>query len=238
MSLVSPRALDLIEIGLSASTASAAGRAFFHALSPFGVKAIYARAYRGPSGGGDGEHIYCRVSPPGWESLYAEKRFQSANFLTREVRRRGSPFKWSDISLVNDAERELAHVLAESGFGDGLAIPCHGPQGYVGVISLAFEALTDVAPADRAAIEIASLVVHERMRCLTKVQAAHRSPPLSARERDCMAFVADGLSDNEIADVLGLASPTVAAHIKNARAKLGARTRAQAVAHFVLTSFV
>lgn len=63
-----------------------------------------------------------------------------------------------------------------------------------------------------------------------------RGSALSRREQDCLALVADGKSDRQIASLLDIALPTVAFHIKNARLKLNARTRAQAVARYLLAT--
>jgi DNA-binding CsgD family transcriptional regulator len=52
----------------------------------------------------------------------------------------------------------------------------------------------------------------------------------TAREREVLALLATGATDSEIADLLGLSSATVQTHVRNAKTKLGARTRAQAVA--------
>lgn len=52
----------------------------------------------------------------------------------------------------------------------------------------------------------------------------------SAREREILRLLATGATDPQIADLLGLAPATVQTHVRNAKAKLGARTRAQAVA--------
>ncbi len=52
----------------------------------------------------------------------------------------------------------------------------------------------------------------------------------SAREREILALLADGATDGQIADLLELSPATVQTHVRNAKAKLGARTRAQAVA--------
>ena len=60
------------------------------------------------------------------------------------------------------------------------------------------------------------------------IPTAHRQP--TSREREILALVATGATDNEIADVLALSPATVQTHVRNAKTKLGARTRAQAVA--------
>jgi LuxR family quorum sensing-dependent transcriptional regulator len=99
----------------------------------------------------------------------------------------------------------------------------------VAVISLAFDRLQQVAPEERRAIEVASLVLHDRMRALSPARAEMRLT-LSPRERDCIGFIAEGLSDGEIADKLGVGEATVMTHVQSARRKLGAKTRAQAVA--------
>ena len=52
---------------------------------------------------------------------------------------------------------------------------------------------------------------------------------LSRREREVLGLVARGLNAEEIADQLDLAPATVRTHVRNAKRRLGARTRAQAV---------
>jgi LuxR family transcriptional regulator, quorum-sensing system regulator BjaR1 len=227
---ISSKAIDLIEPALSESGAEGVGRVFFGALQDLGVKAIYARSYRrATSGAGEEEQVYSRLSPPGWESFYAEKQFQNVNYLPRELRRRADPFQWSEIVLTDPAERGLARALVDNGFPDGLAVPCHGPGGYLGVVSLAFERLNEIAPADRAAVQFASLVLHDRMRKLSNPEKAER-PKLTRRERDCLAFIAQGKSDWDISVILGVSHTTIISHVQNAKRKLGATTRAQAIA--------
>lgn len=57
---------------------------------------------------------------------------------------------------------------------------------------------------------------------------AGRTP--SARECEILRLLATGATDPQIAALLGLSPATVQTHVRNAKAKLGARTRAQAVA--------
>jgi PAS domain S-box-containing protein len=52
----------------------------------------------------------------------------------------------------------------------------------------------------------------------------------SARERQVLGMLASGATDVQIAAQLELSPATVQTHVRNAKAKLGARTRAQAVA--------
>jgi DNA-binding CsgD family transcriptional regulator len=50
------------------------------------------------------------------------------------------------------------------------------------------------------------------------------------REREVLTMLAAGATDEQIAEMLELSPATVQTHVRNAKAKLGARTRAQAVA--------
>jgi DNA-binding CsgD family transcriptional regulator len=50
------------------------------------------------------------------------------------------------------------------------------------------------------------------------------------REREVLTLLAAGATDEQIAQMLELSPATVQTHVRNAKAKLGARTRAQAVA--------
>lgn len=57
--------------------------------------------------------------------------------------------------------------------------------------------------------------------------------PLTAREREVLGLVAQGLTNARIARRLGLSPATVRTHLEHIRTKLGARTRAQALARAI-----
>jgi DNA-binding CsgD family transcriptional regulator len=59
---------------------------------------------------------------------------------------------------------------------------------------------------------------------------AHEPAPLTAREREIVHLIALGRVSREICDELHIAPDTVRAHVRNAMAKTGARTRAQLIA--------
>jgi PAS domain S-box-containing protein len=61
-------------------------------------------------------------------------------------------------------------------------------------------------------------------------EAAATDRPLTPREIEIVHYVALGRRAHEIADELGLAQSTVQTHLRNAMAKVGARSQAQLVA--------
>lgn len=80
-------------------------------------------------------------------------------------------------------------------------------------------------------------VFQERPAIIVCVSESGAGDPvhLTTREREALTWVAEGKSDWEIAMILGLSETTVRFHVDNARRKLGAVNRAQAVAR-LLTS--
>ena len=66
------------------------------------------------------------------------------------------------------------------------------------------------------------------------VRQLHRDPweKLTPREKDLLSAVAKGLSNQELADELGLSINTVKFHLRNLYDKLSIKNRAQAVAFF------
>jgi DNA-binding CsgD family transcriptional regulator len=227
MKLLSNIAIDLIEKAGQASSAAEVGRLFFAALKPYGVRALYARAHVSPEL--DREYIFSRISPPGWEESYEDGKFDRYNFLPREARRRARSFVWSEVARPDSDDQKIFPILSAFSMSDGLGVPVHAPGGYVGITSIAFERMDKLTPEERLAIAFAALTLHLRVRELVPA-AAMMSKQLSPRERDCLGHVADGMGDFEISEALGVGEATVITHLQNAKRKLGARTRAQAVA--------
>ena len=65
---------------------------------------------------------------------------------------------------------------------------------------------------------------------LVSRRAAPHPPTLSKREREVMDLLAQGLTGEQVADLLVLSSETVKTHIRNAMVKLEAHTRVHAIA--------
>jgi PAS domain S-box-containing protein len=80
-------------------------------------------------------------------------------------------------------------------------------------------------------IEIADPELARAVRALvgSENHGARRTRTLSPREREVLGLLARGLTGEQIAERLVLSPETVRTHIRNAREKLGASTRVEAV---------
>jgi DNA-binding NarL/FixJ family response regulator len=94
--------------------------------------------------------------------------------------------------------------------------------------------LDDVVRALRTALE-GSWYVDPK---LAELQATREPAPLSGREREVLALVAEGLEYSEIGRRLGIGSETARAYLKKACRRLGASTRTEAVAEAIRRGWI
>ena len=161
------------------------------------------------------------------------------NFAVNEARRRITPFTWRDIRAgrpFSAGEEKMWKEAHAFGWRDAFVLPVHGPRGYLATVSMASMSRDlDLSARQRLRLQMIALIVHEHCGALSQpilVESPFES--MSARELECLRWVAAGKTDWEISVILSISAATVRFHLDRARAKLGARTRAQAVARLVL----
>jgi LuxR family quorum sensing-dependent transcriptional regulator len=176
-----------------------------------------------------------REAPAGWVGSpgYRYVCFDQ-NPLLRPVREGLTRYKFSDFAPYADrAYAPYWEAFAEGGIADGICAAAFGSERrmasvHVGVGERALD------PAVQDALALAAAILAERLMEFRPDGAAPPPPPaLGARERDAIAYVAEGKTDWEIAQILGIAESTARFHVDNARRKLGATNRAHAVAKFL-----
>jgi DNA-binding CsgD family transcriptional regulator len=90
---------------------------------------------------------------------------------------------------------------------------------------------SDFGERDRKVLDLLLPHFRQLLRVATRrPAAAGRAPELTPREREVIAHVAEGRTNNEIGRLLGISSHTVRKHLENAYEKLGTHTRTGAVA--------
>jgi DNA-binding CsgD family transcriptional regulator len=229
------QAFGIVERFDRANSPSTAGRAFFDALRPFGACGIGARAYVTGGGSDDGGPgiVYAQILPPRWRQSAAARYVEKLDPLPKAARRLGRPaFLWSEASPRDDPKwADYWTALRELKNGEGIAVHSFSPNGMTRRVSVGFDRDALEMP-ERRAIELASYALLARLQVLSPTNPKN-APVLSPRERDCIRFVAQGLSDSEIAERLSITQSTAHFYIEKAKRKLCAKTRAQAVAHLI-----
>ncbi len=229
------RVLADIEGALRAASPEQASRAFFDVLSQMGASYLQTRLYRRPqatltskthwAAGG----VLARISPDGWVGSEAFNYICfECNPLLGAIRESRTRYRFSDFAAFEDpAYGDYWDAMSEAGIADALCATSYGADRSIASLHLGF-ARRDFGKEEARDIHMAGLVLTERLMDFALPQV--ESPPLTDRERDCLAFVADGRTDWEIANLLGISESTARFHLNNARRKLGAVNRAQAVA--------
>ncbi len=90
--------------------------------------------------------------------------------------------------------------------------------------------LSELTRALKTVADGGTFVDAELSAVLAAPGAVQALSPLTGREREVLALVADGLTNERTAERLGISAETVQSHVRNAMSKLEADTRTQAVA--------
>lgn len=226
----------LTQVVLEATTPAEASSRFFDAVESMGATYIQTRVYTRPdapltsashwAAGG----FVLRRSPKQWpgSSAFNYVCFEH-NPLLGAIRQNRTRYRFSDFASRDDpAHGAYWDALSEGGMAEVLCATSYGRERGVASLHLGFGE-QDIDPAKARTVQHAGLILTERLMDFYAPQSDEYIA-LTPRELDSMAFVAEGKTDGEISGIFGVSEATVRFHVDNARRKLGAATRAQAVA--------
>jgi len=175
---------------------------------------------------------YIRLTYPApWIVRYLQKGYADVDPVLREAFRRTIPFEWSELNLGGEAEALFLADAVSHGVGPhGFSVPVlskRGHRGHFGVSSSRPEQewSTFLRTTRSTLIEIANRL-HRRI--IAEV-FGEGGPHLTARELECLRWVALGKSTGEIAAILKISPHTARGYLKSVHHKLDCVTSAQAV---------
>jgi DNA-binding CsgD family transcriptional regulator len=139
-----------------------------------------------------------------------------------------------DDMVLDDAQRAVIQRGSDFGLISGMAfVMIQKDQPLIGSWNILTEDREDRATAEFLQhgnlMQLALTVAHGRMMQLAG-QCEKTSARLTPREAECLLWLTKGYRTAQIAEKMGIRPVTVDLHIRNARGRLGARTRAQALA--------
>ena len=152
-----------------------------------------------------------------------------------------APFLWSDIPRLmacTPLQREFLAGVAACGIGAAVTVPVHRPRGaddsgsysvFAGACSFLMKADVSLPLSSLAAAHYVGALAFDAAEALTNAAPVADGPQLTPRQRDCVALVAQGKSDWEIGQLLGISESTVHKHIEDAKRRFGVSTRIQLV---------
>ncbi|MGX9355198.1 autoinducer binding domain-containing protein [Roseobacteraceae bacterium S113] len=168
--------------------------------------------------------------PEDWVCHYIEDDLLQIDPIPELAATLARPFYWHDIrKLAPMSERGEAFVreLEDWKIGDGLALYVFGPAMQNAYVGLGFGAAhIELTVQEVFEIQCVTQAGHLRF-CALGEDRAH-APKLSNREREVLEWVAQGKSNSVIADIMGVSSHTVDAHMRGIYRKLNVNDRTSA----------
>jgi LuxR family quorum-sensing system transcriptional regulator CciR len=179
--------------------------------------------------------------PAGWRTATDPR----ADAVLTAAAQTYAPFLWSDIARLAELSPQqldfLGGVVA-AGVGAAVTVPIHRLSGgdetgsysvFAGCCSLAMRNGACLPLENLAAAHYVGAMAFDAAERLCEPAAGAAvlpvQPRLTPRQRDCAVLVAQGKSDWEIGQLLGISESTVHKHIEDAKRRFGVSTRIQLV---------
>lgn len=163
--------------------------------------------------------------PLAWQRRYDRYGYYQYDPASRHCFETIEPFLWSDLHTdphVDPMGHRVMQEAAEHGLKEGLCIPINDAKGFQAVVSMAGETI-ELPPKAKRAIHLLSIYAYSAAERLS-----NGSRPavirLSARERDVLSYMANGMTAAQVGTALTISESTVMTHLRKAKEKLGTRT--------------
>jgi LuxR family transcriptional activator of bioluminescence operon len=183
--------------------------------------------------------------PQSWVDRYLEKGYFKIDPLVRHAYQTTLPVIWNEGDFQHNAPKEQDFWEEAKSFGlrAGLSFSVHAHSGILGIFSLSRDRRVDLEGQDLAAlIGHAQMFANMLHHAVFRIERPNILPSadftLTARERECMKWAADGKTAWEIGKILGITERTAVFHINNVVKKLGASNKTQAIVRAVSLKLV
>jgi len=183
-------------------------------------------------------HAWLADLPPGWTVAAP-----THDAVLATAAQSYAPFLWSDISrlvALTPGQRDFMDAAHHAGIGAAVTVSIHRSRGadsagsysdFAGCCSFMMKGGVALPLGSLAAAHYVGAMAFDAAENLRRARSGdlRRGPQLTPRQRDCVALAAQGKSDWEIGQVLGISDSTVHKHIEDAKRRFGVSTRIQLV---------
>jgi LuxR family quorum sensing-dependent transcriptional regulator len=199
-------------------------------LKPFGVTNYGAHRVFDPGHLARPGLLFGTV-PREWEKRYTSAGHVRADPAVRMLFETTRPYTWTE-ARTRFQSRESEQVMEEcreiAGTAEGLVVPIHEVDGSV-LTALFSGPDMDFGPDAIPALHLLGYYYVLRGReLLSKRNGVETPNRLTPRQAECLKWVAEGKTDEEIGRILSLSERTVHNHIEAAKRGLGVTKRSQA----------
>lgn len=190
------------------------------------------------------EEVVISSYPGEWRELYDDKGYSSVDPVVLHCKKTVMPVNWSDVKFgqIGCGQKNAGvHVMNEAdafGLTYGWTIPLHGADGTWSLFSVASSNHNDFFDNYDPRLSLVYLAVSAIHTAITGWYSDQcrqsRVGALTAREREVIAWAAEGKTIWETSMILGVSEPTVRFHLNNVINKMGASNKVSAVSKAIL----
>ncbi|HEY6633377.1 MAG TPA: autoinducer binding domain-containing protein [Rhizobiaceae bacterium] len=236
------RTLAYISDLQQAATPGAVAEKLLDVTSAFGLTALMAGTVPQPGtpAGKQKDHLLLCDYPVEWLERYVARNYVDHDPLVSRMRQTPAPIQWREAAEGVRPDRDTETVMGEAAefkLKDGLAFPLVTLDGQVVMVSLGGEQVELSGPEFGMISLVATYAIGRAMQLHSGEQVIDHVE-LTPRERECLRWAAAGKSEWEISQILGISEHTSEKHLLNAKFKLGAVNRVQAVAEAIRRGYI
>lgn len=213
-------------------------RAFQASLEQMGFRYFACCSHVNP-GDPPQDAVVLHNYPTTWARSYAARNLHELDPVFLRAERTILPFFWDAPDFrgsLSLPQRLILLEAATAGLVHGFTVPIHTPwtaRSHRASCSVVSDS-PNISARAYCAVQVMSMYLYDSVRDRNAMDMASNPSSrvdgvLSARERQCLEFVARGKSDWEISRLVCISQHTVHKHIEAAKRKLGVSTRVQAV---------
>jgi|HubBroStandDraft_1064217.scaffolds.fasta_scaffold187078_2 LuxR family quorum-sensing system transcriptional regulator SolR len=181
--------------------------------------------------------------PEGWVNRYVSRGYFKIDPIVRQCEHSTLPVLWDEHMVAETDVSEFWEEAHSFGLRAGLSFTVREQPGVTGILSLSRDQSIDLEEPELAAIigraQVFASVLHY---AVARIDLPRLIPqariPLTARERECIKWAADGKTAWEIGKILGITERTAIFHTNNITRKLGAVNKTQAIVRALALNLV
>lgn len=207
-----------------------------------------------PRNGMIGPPVAITNYPQAWVRRYIWRRYDLIDPVLEAARRTPCPFFWGSAAFLaglRKTGREMMEAARAYGLCHGLSIPVHCPghsSGLLVVVTSGEERLHSAvhgahnqlwaAACDTWAFMAKQVAPVPAGRAHEAARPGAEGPGLTAREKECLQWTAEGRTAQETGALLGLSAFTVNRHVSTATRKLGCVNKHHAACRALITGLI
>lgn len=180
--------------------------------------------------------------PAAWKAQILTRGYFSHDPVLAACQKSAAAFRWSEVDRLIDLtsrQREILESAGSCGLGDGFTVPVNVPGEFLGSCSFGARAGIELPERSLPAAQYVGCFAFEAARRIRRSESARPDTPppkLTSRQFDCLVLAAQGKSDWDIGQLLGISKETVHHHIEQAKRKYGVSSRTQLVVRALFDS--